>query len=341
MLKRISVAMVLVALVVAVLLSFFALFIAGPENFEKIFTRDRVVRTLEVTALVSYRGRPVRLSARTVCWAPVDYFRAVSMEARPQQVASALPDGSVIAFRGTTHLCRYAEKAITAELGAASGPRVLRRQTPVPALPAIWFSKPRKPDLIEESVEPTSVTPRYRPISFSIREVPSGAPHVPQIAFRKTLPIWERYKSKSLGLCGGIVERVPPSLQSEATRREVMSGGFRAQTLRAGSLKPGAGPGLGPAIDFQVAGEIEDTEEQRQFEQETRSRRARFLAVTPDGDYWVAEALGVIRYFPRPKYEPKAILVGKARVPFGKHLIAPLPDTPDLVSISASCPHWR
>lgn len=153
-LKRMSIYIVLVALVVTALLSFFAFFIAGPENFEKIFTRDRVVRTLEVTALVSYRGRPIHLSARTVCWTPGDYFRAVSMEARPQQVASALPDGSVIAFRGMTHLCRYAEKAITAELGAASGPRVLRRQTPVPALPAIWFSKPRNPDLIEESIEP-------------------------------------------------------------------------------------------------------------------------------------------------------------------------------------------
>ncbi len=291
--------------------------------------------------MVSYRGQPIRLSMRTVCWAPGDYFRAVSMEARPQQVASALPDGSVIAFRGMTHLCRYAEKAITAELGTASGPRVLRGQTPVPALPAVWFSKPRNPDLVEESVEPTSITPRYKPISFSIREVPSDAPRGPQIAFRKILPIWERYESKSLGLCGGIVERVPPSLQSDATRYEVISGRFRAQTLRPGLLKPGAAPGLGPTIDFEVAGEIEDTKEQQEFEQETRSRRARFLAVTPVGDYWVAEAIQVVRYFPRPKAEPKAILVGKAHVPLGKNLIAPLPGTPDVVSVAASCPNWR
>ena len=298
-------------------------------------------RTLEITANIIYDAKPVRLVMRTECWSPGDPLTGVSMEAAPQQIAGVLPDGSAVAFRGMTHLCDYAEKTITAEQGGASGPRALRNETPIPALPAVWFSSRRDPELIEVGISPATSTSRYQPGSFSMREVPPSAIGDPAAAFKRTLPAWSRYLSKSKGYCSGTVERLSFDLLSDVARHEVQAGTFRAQAWSPAILKPGTPPLLGPVEDFSVPGEIEWTPERRQQRNEENARQQKTFPLTPEGDVWIAQSLQVRRYFSSPRPRPTSIRLGEASLPVGTFLVAPIPGSPDVALISAACPNWR
>lgn len=311
--------------------------IGGPKYLGNFIVREQVVRTLEITALVAYDGKPVRLKVQTVCVNPGDYMKAVSLSARPLEAAAALPDGSAIAFKGMLHYCRLAETIANQNLIDAASPPVLRGEMAVPSPYAVWFSDPRHPEVVEAYLAPDPIAQRYRPISFSMREIPNTSASGPATASQKVLPAWTNYKNESLGLCSAMIARLPPDALSEDARRELVAGHFQPQEFRHALTKTGGSPFFRGEVNILEQADAATNPDLRRMLDEDAAARSRILVPILENGTWVAHPLQATRYYAHPSGLPETVRIGGATVKFRNHWISPLPGTPDVVAMQGNC----